>query len=156
MKNIILLILILPTFFLTITLIGCQDSGQNVQEAKVKAEAAQIALAKAKQDSIDMARKMVTDEEWQAFKTETQAKIKENDANIATLKANMKKSGKKLDDAYTKNMDAFEQKNKELEAKLDAGYDNGRQEWGEFKREFSHDMDELGQALKDLTVNNKK
>jgi tryptophanyl-tRNA synthetase len=156
MKNIVLFFLISSLFFAGINLIGCQDSGQKVQEAEAKAEAAQIALTKAKQDSIDMARKMVTDEEWQAFKTETQAKIKENNANIATLKANMKKSGKKMDDAYTKNMDAFEQKNKELEAKLDAGYDNGRQEWGEFKREFSHDMDELGQALKDLTVNNKQ
>ena len=28
--------------------------------------------------------------------------------------------------------------------------------WESFKREFNHDMDEIGQALKDLTVDNKK
>jgi hypothetical protein len=156
MKNIILFFLITSAFIAGITSIGCQGSGQNVKEAKEKADAAQMALAKAKQDSIDMAQKMVTDEEWQAFKAETQAKIKDNDASITTLKANMKKSGKKLDDAYTNSIDAFEKKNKELEAKLDAGYDNGKRDWAEFKREFNHDMDELGQALKDLTVNNKK
>jgi len=29
------------------------------------------------------------------------------------------------------------------------------EEWETFKREFNHDMDELGKALKDLTVDNK-
>lgn len=29
-------------------------------------------------------------------------------------------------------------------------------DWESFKREFNHDVDELGQALKDLTVDNEQ
>jgi hypothetical protein len=29
-------------------------------------------------------------------------------------------------------------------------------DWQSFKREFNHDMDELGNAFNNLTVNNKK
>jgi hypothetical protein len=35
-------------------------------------------------------------------------------------------------------------------------YDKNQTDWEKFKREFNHDMDELGKSLKDLTVNNKK
>jgi hypothetical protein len=35
-------------------------------------------------------------------------------------------------------------------------YEKKQSDWESFKREFNHDMDELGQALKDLTVDNKK
>ena len=37
-----------------------------------------------------------------------------------------------------------------------AAYDKSQSDWESFKREFSHDMDGLGQAINDLTVNNKK
>jgi hypothetical protein len=32
--------------------------------------------------------------------------------------------------------------------------DDGQSEWISFKNEFNHDMDELGKAFKDLTVQN--
>ena len=32
----------------------------------------------------------------------------------------------------------------------------GKEQWEEFKAEFSRDMDELGKAFKDLTVKNEK
>jgi len=35
-------------------------------------------------------------------------------------------------------------------------YEKSQSNWESFKREFNHDMDEIGQALKDLTVDNKK
>ncbi len=33
---------------------------------------------------------------------------------------------------------------------------NGKENWEIFKKEFNHDMDELGKAFKDLTVKNVK
>lgn len=32
----------------------------------------------------------------------------------------------------------------------------GKEKWGTFKTEFNHDMDELGKAFNNLTVNNIK
>jgi DNA-directed RNA polymerase subunit N (RpoN/RPB10) len=34
-------------------------------------------------------------------------------------------------------------------------YEKSQSDWEAFKREFNHDMEELGKALKDLTVDNK-
>jgi hypothetical protein len=39
---------------------------------------------------------------------------------------------------------------------MDTYKNDANSNWQSFKREFKHDTDELGQALKDFTVNNKK
>ena len=67
----------------------------------------------------------------------------------------MKKTGKVVDAVYAENIAVLEQKNRDMRARVDA-YEKSQNGWDSFKREFDHDMDELGQALKDLTVNNKK
>ena len=82
-------------------------------------------------------------------------KIKENEVRIAELKVKMKKPGKILDPLYEKKIEMLEQKNIDLKAKMEA-YEKNQSDWESFKREFNHDMDELGSALKDLTVDNKK
>ncbi len=43
-----------------------------------------------------------------------------------------------------------------MKIKMDNYKEDGKEKWEAFKSEFSHDMDELGSALKDLTVNNVK
>ena len=39
---------------------------------------------------------------------------------------------------------------------MDEYNQEGKENWEKFKTEFSHDMDELGKAFKDLTVKNTK
>jgi len=39
---------------------------------------------------------------------------------------------------------------------LDSYKNDADSDWQSFKREFNHDMDELGHSLKDFTVDNKK
>ena len=41
-----------------------------------------------------------------------------------------------------------------MKKKMDDYKAEGKEQWEAFKTEFSHDMDELGQAFKDLTVKN--
>lgn len=43
-----------------------------------------------------------------------------------------------------------------MKKKMDDYNMDGKENWEKFKTEFNHDMDELGQAFKDLTVNNVK
>jgi len=56
---------------------------------------------------------------------------------------------------YEKRIANLEEKNKNLQLKLD-GYETNQSDWESFKSEFKHDMDEFGQAFRDITVDNKK
>ena len=97
---------------------------------------------------------VATAEEWQEFKTDAQAKIKRNEMRIEELTVQMNKPGQVFDDLYKNRILELEQQNKKLQDRIDA-YDKSHTDWQKFKREFNHDMDELGDALKNITVNNK-
>ncbi len=66
----------------------------------------------------------------------------------------MKKPGKTFDDLYKQRIERLEQKIADLKTRMNE-YEKNQTGWESFKREFNHDMDELGSALKDLTVDNK-
>jgi TolA-binding protein len=106
------------------------------------------------QDAIAEEQVVATAEEWQAFKTDAEAKIKNNEIRIEELTVQMNKPGQVFDDLYKNRIEELEKQNRELQYRIDA-YDKSHTDWEKFKREFNHDMDELGEALKNITVNNK-
>lgn len=139
---------------LTSTIIGgTMFTGCKSSPAKV--EAAQENVDQAKQE-LKEAQRTATAEEWKEFKDETDARINANESSITEFKLKMKKSGRKLDAIYEEKIERLEQQNRDLKMRVE-GYEYRTQSnWDSFKREFNHDMDELGIALKDLTVDNKK
>jgi hypothetical protein len=148
MKKSIFTLAIASTLIAGSIFTGCKPSTPKV-------EAAQENVQDAKQELKD-AQQAATAEEWKAFKDESEVKISNNEARIAELKIKIKKSGKNLDKLYEQKIDALEQQNKDMKARIDMYENNAHSDWESFKREFNHDMDELGNALKDLTVDNKK
>lgn len=134
---------------------ACQSSAQKQENADAKLQDAKEELKDVKQDANVEAQKEATAEEWTTFRNESQEKIWANEKQIAELKVKMNKPGKLLDAAYAKRIDSLEEKNKDLKRRMDA-YEKSHSDWESFKREFNYDMDELGKALKDLTVDNKK
>lgn len=130
---------------------GCQKTPDKEKAAQDKVENAKEDLT----DAYQQAQKTASNEEWQKFKSESEIRIKANEVLIAELKQKIVRSGQTFDAVYSKNIDILEQKNKDLKAKIEA-YEKSRSPWESFKREFSHDINELGSALKDLTVDNKK
>ena len=136
---------------------GISSCGQSTAEKSVvtKERESQDAQNKRKEDAAIAEQNAVDAKEWQAFRAETENRIKANDNYVAELKAKAKATGRDMDASLTKNMNALEQKNKDLRARMESYGDKGLSDWGNFKREFNHDMDELGKALKDLTVDNK-
>jgi DNA repair ATPase RecN len=133
---------------------SCKSPAQKEDAAQSKVEDAQQDLNEA-QDKADAANlKVATAEEWTAFKNESEIKIRDNEVRIAELKAKMKKPGKVFDSMYEKRIDRLEEQNRDMQARIDA-YEKSQSNWETFKTEFNHDMDELGKALKDLTVDNK-
>jgi flagellar biosynthesis GTPase FlhF len=146
--------LALTTFIVGSVLVGCQTSTKKELEAKDKVTDAQREVRDAKEELIE-AKKEATAEEWQTFKNETAAKVNENENKIAELKAKMKKTGNSIDAIYAKKIEELEQKNKDIEVKVETYKNDRSSDWESFKREYNHDMTELGQALKDMTIDNK-
>jgi hypothetical protein len=147
--------LVVIMFVAGLVLVSCKPSTKEENASQEKVEDAKENLQDAK-DSLVAAKKSATAEEWQDFKDETESIIDKNEARIAELKLKMKKTGKSMDAKYEKNIEVLEQKNKDLKVKIETYKNDANADWQSFKREFNHDMDEIGQALKDLTINNKK
>lgn len=113
--------------------------------------------AQAKADSIAAAQtKADYRAKWQAFKHDVEETIALNGRRIDTLRHQASKVSKKTSVKIGKDIDVLEEKNKALDKKLSSYEDKGESAWESFEREFSHDMSELGKALKDLTVDNVK
>lgn len=124
------------------------DALENVQDANQDLENAQTETV------TDAANTKANEAEWQAFKAEVNANIAKKEARIAGLKSDLKKQGKALDASYEKSVAELEAKNEAMKAKLN-DYETTQTDWNEFKREFNSDMSDLGESLKNLTVNNK-
>ena len=125
-----------------------ETAQQNVQDAKQD-------LKEAQKDANAEAVKTANAEEWKAFKEESELRIRDNNVHIADLRVKIKKPGKVLDPLYAQRIEVLEKRNQELQARID-NYENKQSDWESFKREYNHDMDDLGHSLKDFTVDNKK
>lgn len=134
---------------------ACKSEQKKADDAQVKVEAAKEDLKEVQNEAAVAAQKAATAEDWKMFKDAAELKIKENETRIAELKEKMKKAGKTVDAMYANSIAALEQKNTEMRNRIGA-YEKSQSDWDTFKREFEHDMEGIGQAFKDLTVNNKK
>ena len=141
-------------FVSTALFTGCASNADKEEAAAENVTEAKEELRDVKNEAAADAEAIATAEEWQAFRAEAEAKIKDNDTRIAELKQKMKKSGKTMDSIYEKKIENLEAKNRDLKLKLD-NYEKTQTNWESFKTEFNHDMDEFGKAFKDLTVDNK-
>ena len=135
--------------------VGCQTDSSKVKDAREEVNEAKQELNEAQQDANAANQKAASIEEWKVFKEETNLQIKKNEVRISELKEKMKSSGKLMDSYYQKRIEKLEQDNQNMQTRLDA-YEKEQSDWESFKREFNHDMDELGQSLKDFNIDNKK
>lgn len=146
--------LALTTFIAGTVLVGCKDATKKEEAAQDKVENAKADLNDAKEELSD-ARRAATEQEWKAFKDSTNATIAQNEVRIAQMKADLKKTGKSLDEEYAKRIQDLEDKNKEIKSKVEMYKNDTTSDWESFKKEYKHDMDDLGQSLKNFTVKNK-
>jgi hypothetical protein len=77
----------------------------------------------------------------------------DNEAKILELRSEttLKKNANKLE--VEAKISELEMKNNELRLKLFNYQPNGKHKWEKFKKEFNHDMDELGKSLKNFSIN---
>jgi hypothetical protein len=133
-------------------LAGCQMRPSALDEEAVHAK-----VDSAMKD-LEAANETANAEDWEAFKAQSEENIRMNELSIADLKDRMTMSQRKEDALYLDKINKHEKQNEALKTRIKtydvSGYRKENQE--AFKREFNHDVKELGQAIKDLAVNNEK
>lgn len=139
----IALILLIAAMLLT----GCNSPAQNLENAQENVKDANQELSEANEAYMD---------EIDAYRKESEAKINANEKSIAAFNARIENEKMEVRDEYKKKIAELEQKNTDVKKRLDVYKADGKDNWVNFKLEFSRDMDALGKALKDLTVNNVK
>lgn len=151
MKNSILVIA--STLFLTVTILsGCQSSGTKVENAEDKVQDAKNELADSQRDL--NAIRLDTISNYEQFKIEAEKILIAQEKNITEFKTRLTSEKKAINADYDKKLAELENINSELERKLADYKDDGQDKWISFKAEFNRDIDELGKAFKDLTVEN--
>lgn len=140
------------TFMLagTAAFTSCSSPAQKEENAKEEVVDAKQDLAEAQHDAANASMQAASDEEWQAFKSETNAKIDANQALIGELRKKKRKADNEMtEDAYKAKIDELQEHNKQLRDRLDA-YESNKSDWNTFRTQYNSDMDELGTSLKDL------
>jgi hypothetical protein len=153
MKKVILALGAIAVMAVTIASSYGQEPDKKSQKARENLKEAKTDVVDAKQDLKQAQMDSVSD--YQNFKKESDAKIKDNEKSIADLKVKSAKIEQKNKAAYEKKVNDLEQKNTKLKDEL-ADYKEGSPDkWTSFKNEFNHDINELGRAIKDFMVDNK-
>ena len=139
------------TFIAGLMITSCQPSTQKVENAKEDLNAAKEQVVEARQDYNQAVKDSVIQ-----FRKDSEVRISENERLIAAFKANLSKMEKATQVKYEKTIADLELLNIHMKQKLADYKDEEESKWQSFKREFNHDMDELGKSLKGLVVDDKK
>lgn len=131
--------------------VGCNPATEKTDNSNSKAENASLVEAVQPTAAPDS----ITKAEWAEFKKYSESEIEKNEVTIDKLKLKMKESGKSMDSLYVQQINTLEKNNKDMKRRI-SDFEKDQSNWETFKREFNHDMEAIGNALKDLTVNNKK
>ena len=140
-------IFLIPILVMLSAIVSFGQQNKKVTDAKKKVAKAQQKLTEARKDSAA---------DFQKFKTYAYKQIDENQKKIDALRAKRMDDTKENKDKYDKKVSDLEQKNEALRAKIEGADTIQTTGWAAFKREFNHDLDEFGQAFKDVGVNNTK
>ena len=123
----------------------CNTSAQKVENAQNNVDAAESDLDEANQEYLA---------EIENYRKEAAEKLAANNQSIADFNNRMENEKAEVRADYKRKIAVIEKKNTDLKKKLDDYKAEGKEQWEKFKSEFGRDMDELGQAFKNLTVNN--
>lgn len=115
---------------------------------------------KIEQENVITANEKLTDAENEyyaeiaEYKKANLEKIAANEKSIAEFKARIASDKKDAKDDYNERIAELDKQNSDLKKKMDEYEESGKENWAEFKKEFNHDMEELGKAFNDFTHKN--
>ena len=110
-------------------------------QSNSKTQAAQSRLTQARIDSA---------EDYQKFKNEAEATIKDNNIEIKRLKTKRAEQLKRDADRYNTQVADLEERNKDLKKKIDQSSKTESVKWATFKLEFQHEVNDLKVAFREF------
>jgi len=125
------------------TIESCNSSAEKLEDAEQDVIQANQKLEEAKEEYLA---------DIEVYRTETEKEIATNDSIIAAFKVEMKKEKAESNAEYEQELADLEQRNIDMKNKMDNYNGEGEDKWEAFKKEFSRDIDELGDAFKNLTT----
>ena len=128
-------------------LTSCSTPAQKVENAQNNVTEANLDLNKANEEYLADIEK---------YRKETADKIAANNLSISDFNARIEREKNEVKADSKKKIAVLEQKNSDIKKRMEDYQADGKEKWELFKAEFSHDMNELGIALKDLGVENVK
>jgi len=134
------------TILTSVLTVSCDTAADNVSEAQSDVNDANEELALANEEY---------QEDVANYRLEMAEMIAVNDSLIVDLKSKSKASDKG-NPYYEVEIEELEKQNREMDQKMKDYKGDEQDNWATFKEELSHDMDELGEALRDLTIKNTK
>ena len=139
-------VLAVSVLLLGLGLISCSTPEEKVEDA---------------QDNVEEANKELEDSKeylWEVenYKAQQAAQIEENERSIAEFNARIDSQKKEAREDYKKKIAELERKNTDMKKRIDDFNSDNKAGWERFKEEFNHDMEQLGDALRDLGKDNKK
>lgn len=140
-----ILVLVTSTLIIGAMATSCNTSAEKVENAQENVAEANKDLDKANEEYLV---------DVEAYRKATADRIAANNQSIAEFNAKAEQQKKEDRAEYKRKVAELEQKNRDMQLKLDEYKVDGKDKWETFKTEFNHDMDELGNAFKDLTVKN--
>ncbi|WP_147299218.1 hypothetical protein [Winogradskyella eximia] len=141
-----------------------QTSKQDAKQVKEDVKELNKDLSQGAKDTSEEIKTTVK-ADWQKFKTASEATIENTEKEIAALRLKISKANDNEKERLTTALDKLEQKNIELKEKLAQRSKKFKEDMitfnetakaneQKFEREFTHDTNELGTALKDLFKDN--
>lgn len=146
---------------------SCKPSSDaEVKDAKENLAVAQTQMDEAQANKDDAAKAKESDD-WKNFKHESDSAITSMENELQVMEDKIKKSGKSEQKQMQVNYDKSKKDIQQLKDKLDKKNSEFQEDIKSFnqkvveknqsfKRELKHDMDALGQSMKDLFKDNVK
>lgn len=122
-------------------LTGCGATDTNKEQTKQE----QTTFSEGKEDV-----QQEFNDEISQFRTDVAKTTEDNKEALEKLKMQAKAEKQEVRESYKKKVAELEEKNKQLQARLDDYDEKSNEKWQTFKAEFKHDMKELGTAIRDL------
>jgi thiol:disulfide interchange protein len=137
-------------------LLGCLATAgmTSCSSPEKKVEDAQTNVLEAKQD-LQQAR-IDSANEYNVYREESEAKLRENDRQIAELKLQMKAERKEIRVKYEKEVVALDEKNENLKIKIKEYKEGDKSNWQSFKEGFNQDLDAVGKSISAMAHRNDK
>lgn len=137
--------LLIVGLLVSMVLVECITPAQKVKAARNNVTKANDKLDEAKKEYL---------EDVAAYRKEIADKIASNNLKIAAFEAKIENEKDDNKTSYKEKINELKKKNNDMKMRIDNYRVEGKEKWAMFKNEFSHDMEELGKAFKDLVIKN--